>query len=37
MVSDFVSTYDRRATVIPALPQAVPALIRAFVACAAGP
>ena len=27
MVSDFMSTYDRRATVIPALLQAVPALI----------
>jgi len=35
-VSDFMSTYDHRATVIPALPQAVPALIRTFVA-AAGP
>jgi hypothetical protein len=31
MVSDFISTYDHRATVIPALLQAVLALIRAFV------
>jgi hypothetical protein len=31
MLSDFISTYDHRATVIPALLQAVPALIRAFV------
>ena len=35
MVSEFMSTYDHRATVIPALPQAVPALIRTFVAAAA--
>jgi len=27
MVSDFMNTYDRRATVIPALLQAAPALI----------